>query len=440
MSSLPEAPPTLPAPGAGRPDGGPSVARSLVRLGLVVGALVAVALAFGAGDLLLVIVAIVVMVAVHELGHFVAAKWGHMKVTEYFIGFGPRLWSVRRGETEYGFKAIPAGAYVKIPGMTNLDEVDPADEPRTYRQQPFHKRIVVACAGSFMHFVMAFLLAWGALVFIGGQSASAVVVQGFVPITGMAQNPAQAAGLRSGDRVVAVDGKKVTSINQLSAAIKPAAGGVVTLQVERGGRQLTLRVHPVDERTVKSDGSRLAPAAGPPEGFIGVYLGNANVPENPFGALGGAAVVVGRTTQSAITGLGQVFSPHGIANYVSQVSNPKVAAQDQKNGTPRVESIVGAVRTATQGAKAGALPFIEVLIALNIFIGIANMLPMLPLDGGHVLIAVYERIRTRRGRPYYQADAAKLLPVAYAFIFLLVLLVSSSVPLDITHPVANPFG
>jgi membrane-associated protease RseP (regulator of RpoE activity) len=98
------------------------------------------------------------------------------------------------------------------------------------------------------------------------------------------------------------------------------------------------------------------------------------------------------------------------------------------------------VRTAVQGAQAGAGSLLEVLIALNIFIGIANMLPMLPLDGGHVAIALYERIRTRRGRPYYQADAAKLVPVAYAFIILLILLVSSAAYLDITHPVANPFG
>jgi membrane-associated protease RseP (regulator of RpoE activity) len=164
------------------------------------------------------------------------------------------------------------------------------------------------------------------------------------------------------------------------------------------------------------------------------------VPENPFGALGGAGVVVGQTTSLAFTGLGQVFSPHGIASYIHQVSDPTAAAQDARDNTPRPESIIGAVRTAVQGAQAGAGFLLEVLIALNIFIGIANMLPMLPLDGGHVAIAVYERIRTRRGRPYYQADAAKLVPVAYAFIALLILLVTSAAYLDITHPVANPFG
>ena len=95
----------------------------------------------------------------HELGHFATAKWAGMKVTEYFVGFGPRLWSVRRGETEYGVKAIPAGGYVRIPGFTSTEEVAPEDEPRAYRQQPFHQRIIVASAGSAMHFLIAFVLA-----------------------------------------------------------------------------------------------------------------------------------------------------------------------------------------------------------------------------------------------------------------------------------------
>ncbi len=101
-----------------------------------------------------------------------------MKVTEYFLGFGPRLWSIRRGETEYGIKAIPAGGYVKILGMTNAEEVDPADEPRTYRQQPFHNRLLVAVAGSAMHGVMAFVLFWGLFVFVGAPQGNAVAIAG----------------------------------------------------------------------------------------------------------------------------------------------------------------------------------------------------------------------------------------------------------------------
>lgn len=418
----------------------PHAAGSLVRLAVAVALIAAVFVWLGLGDLFIVIVAVVVMVMVHEAGHFATAKWSRMKVTEFFVGFGPRLWSIRRGETDYGVKGIPAGGYVKIPGMTNLEEIDPADEARTYRQQPFHKRIIVASAGSFMHLVMAFLLAWGFLVFIGGQSSSAVEIGTISPFAGQSLNPAQRAGLKVGDVIVGVNGHPFSNPDQLLGAIKRSVGVPLRLEVRRDGTTRTFTVVPEDRRNVIIDGRRQEKLSGEPTGMIGVALAGVNVPENAFGALGGAGVVVGKTTGLAFTGLGHVFSPHGIANYIHQVANPTAASQAQRANTPRPESIIGAVRTAVQGAQAGAGSLIEVLIALNIFIGIANMLPMLPLDGGHVAIALYGRIRTRRGRPYYQADAAKLVPVAYAFIVLLILLVSSAAYLDITHPVANPFG
>jgi membrane-associated protease RseP (regulator of RpoE activity) len=429
VAGRPDPPFEMPPPGSTR--------RSLVGLVVAIALIVALAVALNAGALLIVIASLIVIVMVHELGHFATAKWSHMKVTEYFVGFGPRLWSIRRGETEYGVKAIPAGGYVKIPGMTNLEEIDPADEARTYRRQPFRNRVLVASAGSIMHFLMAFLLAWAALVFIGTPSSTGVIIESFTPFTGFAQNPAQRGGLHTGDSVVSVDGHAVTTIDAFSAAIKRAINTPVHLVVDREGRHVSLTVRPVNGQTVKSDGQRLSAKR---KGFIGVGLGSPSIPENAFGALGGAGKVVGEVTSLSVTGLAHVFSPHGIASYVSQVANPAVAAKDQRNGTGRPESIVGAGRIAVQAAHAGAIELIEVLIALNIFIGLFNMLPILPLDGGHVAIALYERVRTRRGRPFYQADAAKLLVVAYVFIFLLVLLVSSSVYLDITHPVANPFG
>jgi membrane-associated protease RseP (regulator of RpoE activity) len=429
---------------AGRPDPPreepppDSTRRSLVRLIFAIALIVALALVLHAGALLIVIVSLIIIVMVHELGHFATAKWSHMKVTEYFVGFGPRLWSFRRGETEYGVKAIPAGGYVKIPGMTNLEEIDPADEPRTYRRQPFRNRVLVASAGSIMHFLMAFLLAWAALVFIGTPSATGVVIESFTPFSGIAQNPAQRGGLQAGDQVVSVDGRSVETLTAFESDIKKAIGVPLHLVVIRAGRPVPLTVRPVNGQTVRdSAGQRLSTAR---RGYIGVSLGAPSIPENAFGALGGAGKVVGQVTSASVTGLAHLFSPHGIASYVSEVANPTVAAKDQRDNTSRPESIVGAGRIAVQAVHAGALELIEVLIALNIFIGIFNMLPILPLDGGHVAIAVYERLRTRRGRPFYQADAAKLLVVAYVFVFLLLLLVSSSVYLDITHPVANPFG
>ena len=149
---------------------------------------------------------IIVIVMIHELGHFLAAKRGGMKVTEYFVGFGPRLWSFRRGETEYGIKALPLGGYVKIPGMTNLEEVDPADEGRLYRDKPFHSRLLVAVAGSAMHFLMAFLLLVALFALVGVPNDNQIQIQG-VGALGGRPGPAAVAGLQAGDVVVSVDGQ-----------------------------------------------------------------------------------------------------------------------------------------------------------------------------------------------------------------------------------------
>ena len=149
---------------------------AFVRLVAALAAITAVFLAFGLGDLLLVIVALIVMIVLHEFGHFITAKRSGMKVTEFFVGFGPRLWSVRRGETEYGIKAIPAGGYCRIIGMTSAEELHPSDEPRAYRNQAFWKRITVASAGSAMHFLIALVLAFIALSFIGRPDPSVVQV------------------------------------------------------------------------------------------------------------------------------------------------------------------------------------------------------------------------------------------------------------------------
>src|SRR5581483_4419443 len=147
-----------------------------------------------------VLAAIVLMIMLHELGHFVMAKRAGMKVTEYFLGFGPRLWSFRRGETEYGVKAIPAGGYVRIIGMSNLDVVEPEDEERTYRSKPYHDRLGVAVAGSTMHFIIAYLLLLAVYALVGIPAARPIIQQ-IVP-----DSPAQHSEFRVGDRIVAING------------------------------------------------------------------------------------------------------------------------------------------------------------------------------------------------------------------------------------------
>jgi membrane-associated protease RseP (regulator of RpoE activity) len=432
------------APEAAPTPSAPSSAWALVRLLGALALITGVFLVLGLGDLLLVLAVIIVMVMVHEFGHFATAKWSHMKVTQYFVGFGPPLWSIRRGETEYGVKPILAGGYVKIPGMTNLEEIDPVDEPRTYRQQPFHNRIIVASAGSFMHFVMAFVLAWIAVVAFGVPGSSTVKVAGFVQWPGHERNAAQLGGIHAGDTILAVNGTKVTDPSALTSAIQKSPGKPLAVEVRRDGHDTTLSVTPALGYKTTSGDESLSPVRGAkPIGIIGIESdsGTTFSPEGPFRALGTAGVDVGRITAATVAGLGHVFSPHGLSSLASQVTSSKAAqsaaANPQSSG--RVMSIVGAARVATQAVQAGVLYLLEILIALNIVIGLVNMLPMLPLDGGHVAIAIYERIRTKKGQPYYQADAAKLMPVVYAFVSVLIVVVAAAVFLDIAHPVANPF-
>src|SRR5271169_5413300 len=195
------------------------------------------------------IVALLFSVMLHETGHFVTAKKFGMKVTRYFVGFGPTIWSTWRGETEYRIKALPFGGFVKIIGMHSLDEVDdPADEPRSFRRHPAWQRIVVLCAGSFMHFVLAFLLIFGLALGIGiendnttqlGTISSCVASSSTALANGTCTaadkpSPAKLAGLRVGDQVTAFDGMPVSNWTQLGSAIRRApAGSPATITVQR---------------------------------------------------------------------------------------------------------------------------------------------------------------------------------------------------------------
>jgi len=389
-----------------------------------------------ATDVLIVVVAIVAMVMLHELGHFVTAKLSGMKVTEYYLGFGPRLWSVRYGETDYGIKAIPAGGYVKIVGMTNLEEVDPEDEARSYRQKPFHSRLVVALAGSFMHFVIAFVLIWALFAVVGVPGPGTVEIQGLTNWQGV-RSPAERAGLRAGETIVAVDGRHVSTLDQVASVTGSHAGRAITLEVREGSRLRVVTLTPVDGRSVRVDGHRLLPRSTKNPGLIGVDLTYLPVTSGPLEATGQAAVGLVRTVGESLGALGHVFSPSGLSRYVSELTSARAAAQAARTGN-RPESIYGAVRTAVQGAEAGVGDLIVVLVSINVFVGIVNLFPMLPLDGGHVAVAVYERLRSRRGRPY-RADVGKLLPVAYLMIAFLGFVFVSSLYLDVTHPVVNPF-
>ncbi len=432
-------------PGGGAREGRrgpPANAKSPRRLAFeliaAIAAVVALAVGTGYTDLLIVVASIIVIVMLHELGHFLAAKRGGMKVTEYFVGFGPRLWSFRVGETEYGVKALPLGGYVKIPGMTNLEEVDPADEDRLYREKPFHARLLVAVAGSAMHFLMAFVLLWVLLAFVGVPNSNQVQIQGLNQVGGQA-SPAAAGGIRPGDVVVSVDGKPIGgSVDTLTTAIHDHPGQPLTVVVDRHGRPRTLTVTPANGRSLHEKDSAPPPGTAP-FGLIGVSLGSPVQTRSALSALTSTGAELGRFAWASVAGVGHLFSPSGVTQRLDQVTSAKAANQAAANGT-RAQSIVGIVQTATDAAHAGIGDFLYILIVINIFFGIFNLFPMLPLDGGHVAIAVYEKIRTGRRKVMYHADVAKLMPFTWLFLMFLALLVVPAFLTDVFHPMANPFG
>ena len=396
--------------------------RQLGLLRLFVGLLFGLGLAAVMGALggVLVILAVLGMIVLHELGHFATAKWTGMKVTEFFVGFGPRLWSVRKGETEYGVKALPLGGYCKIPGMTMLEEVDPRDEARTYRQQGFLKRLLVATAGSATHFILAFLLLYGGLAFgailpLNAEPLAEVGLLGELP--GGAQTPAQAAGIDVGDRFVAVDGQLVRDWDQVRNYIRERPGEPVAFLIERDGRRRTVTVTPASAPDAQT---------GEMVGQIGV--GPAYETYNALSAVPAAGKEVGEFTVVTLGALGELVTPSGISRYVDQIQGEEVQPDD-----PRFLSPIGLAQVADTAADSGITTILFLLIAINIFVGMFNMVPLLPLDGGHVAIAAYEAIRSRRGKRYF-ADVSKLQPVLILTLALLAALALTSLWLDIFRP------
>ena len=408
--------------------------KALMRLFIGLAVATVLTVSFGVAATVLIVVAFLVMIMLHELGHYLTAKWAGMKVTEFFLGFGPRLWSVKRGETEYGIKAIPAGGYVKIIGMHNLEQVDPADESRTYRQKPFWRRMSVAVAGSTMHFIIAFVLLWVILALIGLPATTTTVGQ--ISAIRDGPSPAQEAGFEVGDRILAIDGQPLEEWQDLPPYIRERPGDELRFTVERDGEELQLVAVPVDLSTVQVEGME---QPDEPMGFVGIgsKIENERVPA--IEALGESAVGLKDGFKAVFGALGSVFSFNGLQTYGDVLLGRQGGTTAEDGGNNRFLSPVGFVRVAGQAADSGLADVLLLLVSINLFVGVFNMVPLLPLDGGHVVIAVYEKIRSMiAGRRYY-ADVAKLMPLTYMVFLVLLFLGLTSLWLDITNPLDNPF-
>ena len=389
-----------------------------VPLAIVVALLLAIGV-FGSWWAFLIVVALIVCVFLHELGHFLTARRAGMKVTEFFLGFGPRIWSFRRGEIEYGIKAIPAGAYVRILGMNNLEEVAPADEPRTYRQQGYWSRLSVAVAGSAMHFLIALVLLVAVIASVGLQRDTAWKVSEVSP-----NSPALAAGLQPGDRVVAIDDIPVSTFAALTTQIRARPNETVDLTVRRAnGTHRAGHRHPGAAQPAER-GRRL------PRDRRGAATTCASPCPPPWWA---PATSSAASRGSRWSGCRRCSAPKGCAatSTPSPTSRHRRAAPPPAAAAPaRGWSRPSAWPSSTRTASAD---FFLLLAVINISLGLFNLFPLLPFDGGHVVIATYEAVRSRRGKRYY-ADVRKLFPVTYAVMVVFLFFVVGSLWLDVFRP------
>jgi membrane-associated protease RseP (regulator of RpoE activity) len=391
----------------------------------------------GATAIVAVLLALPFIIFLHELAHFVTAKRAGMQVTEFFVGFGPRIWSVQKGETEYGLKAIPLGGYCKIIGMTNLEDVPLADEPRTYRQQPYRWKLLVASAGSLMHFALAGILMFGVLVFSGNHLDARLTTTLDQVVAG---GPADRAGLEPGDEIVAIDGAPIASWDDVRPELRGHVDDSVEFMVERDGETLTIPVtlgtHPqADEFPDELEGV----------GFAGispsVLVPSVSVPR----AVVESPRQVWDVGVASVGALVDRFSLSGMRDYVDQVTDDgedtegTTGSSGGSSDSDRFISIIGFGRVAVQATEAGWVEVALLLVTLNVFVGVFNLVPLLPFDGGHIAIATYEKIGTMVRRRPVRVDVAKLLPLTAVVMAVLAFIFLSSIFLDITRPLDNPF-
>ena len=360
------------------------------------------------------VVGLLVSVFLHEMGHFVTARRSGMKVTQFFMGFGPRLWSTQRGEVEYGIRALPLGAFVRIVGMNNLDECDPTDEPRAYRAQSYPKRLLVITAGSLMHGVIALVLFFGVYATSGRYTETGDVLVTSPPA---ANSPAQQSGVVLGDVIREIDGIVVSSRDQfIDQIVSKKPGQTVTVIVDRSGERVSLNAtlgnNPVDTSIA----------------YFGVASWSLDyVRVNPVKAIGYASQDLVVTAGRSVAGVFVVLNPVNIVNSV---------IDDKADPATRPGTVVGASQLGGEiGRQDGLKGVLLLLASVNIFVGVFNLFPLLPFDGGHAAIATYERFRSRRGKTY-RADVGKMVPVATMVVGLLALLLIVGLYLDLTQPIS----
>lgn len=368
------------------------------------------------------VVALLFSVMVHEFGHYITARKFGMRISEFFLGFGKRIWSFRRGETEFGLKAIPAGGYCKIEGMAPNDELPEGEEGRAFYRASSGKKLIVLGAGSFLHFVLGFLLLF--LLFVGiGTNQVLPVISQVVP-----NSAAQDAGIQPGDEIVAINGKKVTEWYKDVEAIRKSQGAELKLDLNRDGELLTIVTN-----------ARLTDVDGTKRYVLGIINDVGLKRSGVFVSLKNSATVTkGFLTES-------VKSLAKLPEKIPALWGATVRGEERDaNG---LVGVVGVARVSGEAVGSDKLTpmerlatFVLIVASLNIFVGIFNLLPILPLDGGHMAVAIADEIRAffarLRGRPRpAPIDVTVLTPITMVVFVVLATLTLLLLVADVINPV-----
>ena len=387
------------------------------------------------------VVALLFSVMVHEAGHYLTAKKFHMRVTEFFLGFGKRIWSFQRGETEFGIKAIPAGGYCRISGMSVNEELPEADKHRAFYLASVPKRLIVLGAGSFLHFVLGFLILVVLLAGVGVTSVTKTIGE-VVPCvlntsTGVADSkcksnsvpsPAKAAGLIAGDDVIAINGVESDNWYDYTKIIRESARKEITITIERNGERLIIPITPAARSL---DGKEV--------GYLGIINKLGTHKDGPIKAITNSGRLTKDLLSNSVTSL--ISLPTKIPALVRQTFG------GEERDAQGLVGVVGVARVSAQTASDPKLEsrekvatFLIIIASLNIFVGVFNLLPLLPLDGGHMAVAIVDGLRRMNAKRRKVSappaiDVERLLPITLAVFALLAVLSLLLLTADIFNPI-----
>ncbi|MFH8881105.1 M50 family metallopeptidase [Streptomyces californicus] len=417
------------------------------------------------------VVGLLFSIAWHELGHLSTAKMFGIRVPQYMVGFGPTLWSKKKGDTEYGIKAIPAGGYIRMIGMfppgpdgrlearstspwrgmiedarsAAYEELEPGDEKRLFYTRKPWKRVIVMFAGPFMNLILAVAIFMGVAMSFGFQTQTTEVggVQQCVIAqsekrdtceSGDPVSPAKAAGLQKGDRIVAFDGTKVDDWATLSERIRETIGPA-TIVVERDGEEVTLNAVLRENAVAKKDGrGEVVPDQFVKAGYLGFAAHTEIVPLS----FGDSVVRMGDMIRNGVDSI--IALPSKIPALWDAAFSDGERADDSPVGVVGAARIGGEVMNLDIPAQNQVAMMLFLLAGFNLSLFLFNMLPLLPLDGGHIAGALWESLRRNLAKVFRRPDpgpfdVARLMPVAYVVAGLFICFTLLVLVADIVNPV-----